>query len=80
MEGKNPEKKPVPRVYTRDLSQLLKDVPPGAWVALSPDKTRVLGYAATMQAAAYRAELKKESNPVLLRMPIEGEGIAAGVR
>ena len=73
-------KKPAQQVYTRDLSELLKNVPPGAWVALSHDKTSVLGFGSSMKAAALQAELKGESNPILLRMPIEGEGIAAGVR
>ena len=64
----------------RDLSALLKDTPAGAWVALSPDETRVLGYGNSMQAAAYQAQLEGENNPVLVKMPLPGEGLAAGVR
>jgi hypothetical protein len=74
-------KKPVQReLAVDDLSEVLKDAPPGAWVALSHDKTRVVGYGSSMKAAAFQADLKGEKNPVLIKMPIEGEGIAAGVR
>jgi len=71
------EKKPVQPV--RDLSKLLKDVPPGVWVALSQDETRVLGSGSTMKEASYQAQQKGEQNPVLIKMPLEGEGSVAGV-
>jgi hypothetical protein len=80
--GDMSEKKRVKQESTsvRDLSVLLKDTPAGAWVALSPDETRVLGFGNSMQAAAYRAQLEGEENPVLVKMPVPGEGLAAGVR
>lgn len=64
----------------RDFSNLLKDSPPGAWVALSHDERRIVGTAISMQAAAYQAQLNGEQNPVLVRMPLAEEGLAAGVR
>ncbi len=64
----------------RDLSALLKDSPPGAWVALSHDEKRIVGTAISMQAAAYQAQLNGECEPVLIRMPLAEEGLAAGVR
>ncbi len=67
-------------VEIRDLSDLLKDSPPGAWIALSHDEKRVVGTAISMQAAAYQAQLNGEQNPVLVSMPSAGEGLAAGVR
>ena len=77
-----PKKKPVslkiPAV--RDLSVLLKDSPAGAWVALSPDEKRIVGTGASMQAAALDAQLHGEEHPVLVRTPLPGEGLAAGVR
>jgi hypothetical protein len=73
------EKKPVQRESIRDLSKLLKDVPPGLWVALSNDETRVLGSGSTMKEASYQAQQKGEKNPVLIKMPLEGEGSVAGV-
>jgi hypothetical protein len=64
----------------RDLSALLKDSPPGAWVALSHDEKRIVGTAVSMQAAAYQAQLNGEREPVLVRTPLAEEGLAAGVR
>jgi hypothetical protein len=78
MSGKTPVKRKTPIV--RDLSDLLKDSPPGAWVALSHDESRIVGTAISMQAAAFQAQLNGEGDPVLVRMPLAGEGLAAGVR
>ena len=75
------DKKPVQREsLPRDLSGILKDAPPGAWVALSRDETRLLGTGNTMMAASLQAQLKGERYPVLIKMPLEGEGLAAGIR
>jgi hypothetical protein len=60
-----------------DLSSLPKAVPPGAWVALSPDKSRVLGTGISRQAATYQAEIRGESSPVLIQMPVEEESVGA---
>jgi hypothetical protein len=75
---KRPVSRQIPSI--RDLSVLLKDSPPGAWVALSPDEKRIVGTGASMQAAAYQAQLNGEHHPVLVRTPLPGEGLAAGVR
>jgi hypothetical protein len=64
----------------RDLSLILKDAPPGAWAALSGDESRLLGTGETMMAASLQAHLKGERHPVLVKMPFDGEGIAARVR
>jgi hypothetical protein len=77
------KKKPVKReLSTRpiDLTAVLKDAPPGAWVALSRDKTSIVGTGDSIRAATYQAQLKGETQPVLIRMPLEDEGLAAGVR
>jgi len=77
------KKKPVKReliAHPRDLSTVLRDAPPGAWVALSKDKTKIVGTGITMRAAAYQAQLNGEDEPVLIRTPLEDEGIAAAVR
>jgi hypothetical protein len=81
-EGIMGKKKRVSRepAAIRDLSALLKDSPPGAWVALSHDEARIVGTAISMQAAAYQAQLNGEREPVLVRMPLAEEGLAAGVR
>ena len=77
MSGKKPAQR---ETAPRDLSLVLKDAPPGAWVALSSDQTRIVGTGDSPSAAAYQAQLNHESDPILLKMPPEDEGIAAGVR
>ena len=75
------EKKPViTESSARDLSGVLRDAPPGAWVALSRDETRLLGTGDTMMVASLQAQLKGERYPVLIKMPLEGEGLAASIR
>jgi len=76
-------KKPAAResiATPRDLSRALKTAPPGAWVALSQDKARIVGTGLSPQAATYQAHLRGESSPVLTQMPLEDDEIAAGVR
>jgi hypothetical protein len=55
----------------RDLSSTLKDAPPGAWVALSSDKTRIVGTGDSISAASLQAKKRGEATPVLIRMPFE---------
>ena len=55
----------------RDLSSILKDAPPGAWVALSSDKTRIVGTGDSISAASLQAKQKGDTTPVLIRMPVE---------
>jgi hypothetical protein len=75
------KKKPVIGASSpRDLSSLLKDSPAGAWVALSRDKTHVVGTAKTLDAATLQAQFNGEKEPVLIKMPLEDEGMAAGVK
>jgi len=62
----------------QELSRVLGTAPPGSWVALSHDKTRVVGTGVSAQAAVYQAQLQGESAPVLVQMPMEGEEMAAG--
>ena len=63
---------------SEELSRILRTAPPGAWVALSHDKTRVLGTGVSIQAAAYQAQLRGEHFPVLIKTPMEDEEMAAG--
>jgi hypothetical protein len=71
---------PVSDGRPRDLSAVLKNAPPGAWVALSRDKTRIAGIGNSIRAAAYQAQLQGEKAPVLIKMPLQDEGLVAGVR
>jgi len=54
-----------------DLGTLLKDLPPGAWVALSRDGvgTRVLSYSADLKKAIEQAKAMGEAHPVIIRVP-----------
>jgi len=70
--------KPAGPKSENDLSLILGTAPPGAWVALSQDKTRVVGTGVSAQAATYQAQLRGELAPVLIRMPLADEEMAAG--
>lgn len=76
------EKKPVTREFLapRDLSAILRDAPPGAWVALSHDKTQIVATGDSMRATAVLARSRGEDDPVLFKMPLADEGLVAGVR
>ena len=52
-----------------DLNSLLKDVPPGAWVALSADGSRVIAYAAEMRDVINMAHEAGERDPIITRVP-----------
>jgi len=62
----------------QELRRILGTAPPGAWIALSQDKTRVVGTGVSVQAAVYQAQLQGELSPVLVQMPSEDEEMAAG--
>jgi hypothetical protein len=52
-----------------DFSALLKDVPRGAWVAISADQHRVVSYGADMRKVLEDAKLTGEKDPILTRVP-----------
>lgn len=62
----------------QELRRILGTAPPGAWIALSQDKTRVVGTGVSVKAAVYQARLQGELSPVLIQMPSEDEEMAAG--
>jgi len=62
----------------QELNRVMGTAPPGSWVALSRDKTRVVGTGVSAQAAVYQAQLQGELSPVLLQMPTEDQEMAAG--
>ena len=53
----------------RDFGKLLAGVPPGAWVAISQDESRVVAYAAEMRDVIEKAHEAGEQNPILMRVP-----------
>lgn len=48
---------------------LLKDIPPGSWVALSPDNRLMLAWGADMRGVLLEARRAGESDPIMLRVP-----------
>jgi hypothetical protein len=56
----------------KDISRLLKDVPKGAWVALSNDEERVVAHAPELEEALNKARDAGESDPVVTRVPQHG--------
>jgi Family of unknown function (DUF5678) len=51
-----------------DLATLLKDIPRGAWVAISEDGKAVINYGADMRTVLEEAKEKGEPNPTILRV------------
>lgn len=52
-----------------DFGALLKDIPRGAWVAVSSDQTRVVTFGADMREVLEEAHEKGEPDPIILRVP-----------
>ena len=52
-----------------DFTVLLKDVPLGAWVALSSDRTRVLKYGSDINKVLADAKATGEEDPIIMRVP-----------
>lgn len=61
----------------RDLSVVLKDAPPGEWIALSADESSIMGYGRTIEDAVKAAREAGEHKPVLIKMPLPNVGLAA---
>jgi hypothetical protein len=52
-----------------DLSDLLKGVPPGAWVAISEKNNTVVAYGPDAQEVLRDAKERGEEHPLILRVP-----------
>jgi hypothetical protein len=52
-----------------DLTQLLKGIPSGAWVAISENQHIVLSYGIDPQAVLNEAQSKGEAHPLMVRVP-----------
>jgi hypothetical protein len=62
-------------VETIDFSVLLKDLPPGAWVAISELDRRVVACASELQAALDQANAQGETDPLVVRVPEQAIGL-----
>lgn len=52
-----------------DLLDLLKDIPAGAWVAISEKRHVVLAFGTDAKAVADEAHAKGEDLPLIVRVP-----------
>ncbi len=52
-----------------DLPELLKEIPPGVWVAIWESQNKVLAYGTDLQAAHNEAQQKGEQMPLRVRVP-----------
>jgi hypothetical protein len=52
-----------------DLSELLKGIPAGAWVAISERQNKTLAYGVDAQAVFSEAQQKGEELPLMVRVP-----------
>ena len=58
--------RPIPKRF----SEVMDKLPPGSWVALTPDRKLVAGMGATQEEAAERAKADYGlHNPILIRVP-----------
>jgi Family of unknown function (DUF5678) len=58
---------------TTDISSLLKDIPPGAWVAISEKEEAVLAYGPDPQEVFRKALEHGEREPLITRVPERAE-------
>ena len=56
-----------------NLSDILKDVPPGAWVAI--EQYRVVAYGADMQQVLAEARKKGARKPLIVKVPDRPEAL-----
>ena len=59
----------MPTMPAIDLRELLKDIPRGAWVAISSDNERVITYGSDMRAVLEEARRMGEAEPLITRIP-----------
>ena len=52
-----------------NVDDLLRDVPPGAWVAISQDHSRVVAYGIDLRDVIESAKQNGEYQPLLIKSP-----------
>lgn len=52
-----------------DYSALIKELPAGAWVAISERKNEVVAYGAELQSVLEAARNRGEHDPLVVRVP-----------
>jgi hypothetical protein len=56
-------------ITVTDLPELLKGIPPGAWVAISESRNRALAFGVDAQTVHDEAQQKGENQPLMVRVP-----------
>jgi hypothetical protein len=59
----------APAASMKSFSELLAQVPSGAWVAISQDGTRVVAFGAEMRDVIEKARESGETDPIITRAP-----------
>ena len=59
----------MPTVPAIDLRELLKELPRGAWVAISSQNDKVVAYGSDMRAVIAEAKSRGEDEPLITRIP-----------
>lgn len=59
----------MPTMPALDLVSLLKDVPRGAWVAVSESQHKVVTYGSDLRTVLDDAKKKGEPDPLITRVP-----------
>lgn len=59
----------MPTVPAMDLTELLRDIPRGAWVAISSRHEKVIAYGSELRAVIEEAKSKGEDQPLIARVP-----------
>jgi hypothetical protein len=52
-----------------DIEALAKDLPPGAWVAVSASRDRVVSFGADVREVLQAAHEKGEDDPLIFKVP-----------
>lgn len=59
----------MPTMPALDLTELLKGVPRGAWVAISTENEKVIAFGAELRAVLDEAKKQGENKPLITRVP-----------
>ncbi len=59
-----------------NFSQILKGIPKGAWVAISPDQTKVIAFGSDLSEVMDRSAELGESDPIVTKVPQSQNALA----
>lgn len=59
----------MPTMPALDLTELLKGIPRGAWVAVSMDHERVVAFGSDLTTVLAEAKKNGEADPLITRVP-----------